>query len=148
MLLFPQRGYVPSSMNYFAGERPSQQSNDAEPPPYSQICPVGVDFEHPPSYFHAINEMGVAGYQFRTVPRTFRSTADVQLTPTDGALLRDGWMLNIFVELECPAREVEKAKISVGSFCLRCLRYAVLRKVRVKKENVDDYGKWTGPEPR
>lgn len=126
--------------------RSRAESDEAEPPPYDRIS-TAVDFEHPPSYFHSINKMGAAGYCFRTTPRTFRNTAEVQLTPTEVALLKDGWMLDIFVALPAPARDIDNAIIATGLFCWRAVRYAVLRKVRVKKENVDDYGKWTGPEP-
>ena len=120
---------------------------DTELPAYHALDPA-MKFEHPPSYFDSTRRVGGLGFNLESPNRghKFASTYEVQLTPTEVALLRDGWGLDIWVA-------IVPAPLHKGIGLKKWLRlwakcYSSLMKVKVRSEDVDDYGRWRNSEPR
>lgn len=132
------RGAVMANTRDFAAEPLGQNVSDAQPPDYIEVQEGLPEYDHPPSYLSSIPYKNGAIWLSK---RCYRDVSLVQLTPLEVAILRQH--LSVFVWILVP-KALERGE-GLRSKMKRLMK--PWKAVRVKNEDIDDYGRWKGPVP-
>lgn len=113
-----------------------EMDGDVTPPAYGAAHFGPPAYEPPPTY-----KASVCDRDDYIVLRSrfYLNTRDVQLSPLEVALLKDGFRLPITVSVHRPNKQGKGVRATL-KWVLH--RYLVYDRIVVRKEDVDDYGRW------